>query len=179
MSVYSNKRFDAKITNREMSEGVDKKFRNSTLFFPRGDQFPKTFNILQSTIIGEYGNRVPFVNLNNIAEIQYARYDVGNFFKRHRDVIFDHTELRRAFTFSVNLSEKDDYGDGELLVYDDDNEEVDRLDKEIGSFIVFPSFFQHEALEVTSGVREAIVTWIHTQDESYHRMYNSFYANQL
>lgn len=179
MSVYSSERQQAAVTNGYGGSDINKNVRNSTLFFPQAQDFPKTFTILQSIIIEEYGHKIPYISCNNIAEIQYARYDQGNYFKKHKDVIERDDKPRRALTFSINLTDGDLYGNGELVVYDDDKNEIARLDKEIGSYIIFPAFFSHEACEVTNGTREAIVTWIHSEKPMFDKFYEDFYARRL
>lgn len=161
-NIYKEDRFDAPLGGSGKSK-LDASIRNSTIFFPKADKYPNTFSILQSSIISEYSSICSYIDLTNIAEIQYARYEKGNFFKKHRDTLYN-TNIKRILTCSINLSEETDYGGGELVVYDNDNNEVAKLSKEIGSFIIFPAVFYHEARIVESGTREAIVTWIHESD---------------
>ena len=148
---------------------IDSRVRNSTIFFPKADRYPNTFSILQSAIISEYSSVCPYIDLTNIAEIQYARYETGNFFRKHNDTIYTDGVTKRVLTCSINLSDECEYSGGELVIFDNEGNEIDHLSKEIGSFIIFPATFYHEARVVESGTREAIVTWIHTNDELFNR----------
>lgn len=175
LSIYNQKRFESAIGNGR-SGGIDRKVRNSQVFFPKPQDFPKTFNILQSTIISSYQTVAPYIDFTNFAEIQYARYDKGCFFKKHKDTIYKEVSDKRILTFSINVSEEDSYENGELVVFDDRGKTViAQLSKKIGSFIIFPSIFFHEAREVVSGTREAIVTWIHADDKIFENFKNEIY----
>ena len=167
-NIYKEDRVSAGISGKN-GGGVDIRVRNSTIFFPKADRFPNTFSILQSSIISEYSSICSYIDLTNIAEIQYARYETGNFFKKHNDTIYTGGSTKRVLTCSINLSEENEYSGGELIIFDDKGNEIDMLSKEIGSFIIFPATFFHEARVVESGIREAIVTWIHCNDDIFNR----------
>jgi Rps23 Pro-64 3,4-dihydroxylase Tpa1-like proline 4-hydroxylase len=170
-NIYKHDRIEASVTDAK-GGGIDHKIRNSTVFFPKADKFPNTFSILQSAIISEYSSICSYIDLTNIAEIQYARYETGNFFKKHKDTIYSPGSSKRILTCSINLSEESQYEGGELIVYDNSGEQINMLSREIGSFIIFPATFYHEAKIVKSGTREAIVTWIHTTETLLKRFQN-------
>jgi predicted 2-oxoglutarate/Fe(II)-dependent dioxygenase YbiX len=168
-NIYKEERFDAAVSGIG-SGRVNLNVRNSKIFFPKADRYPNTFSILQSAIISEYSSICSYIDLTNIAEIQYARYETGNFFRKHNDTIYTDGVTKRALTCSINLSDEYEYSGGELVIFDNEGNEIDQLSKEIGSFIIFPATFYHEARVVESGTREAIVTWIHTNDELFNRI---------
>lgn len=70
---------------------------------------------------------------------------------------------------SLNLTDESEYSGGELLVKD--GTKIITGNKKAGSYIIFPSFLEHKAEPVTSGIREAIVSWVlvNTQDLTYLR----------
>lgn len=173
-NIYKNDRTDAKVTSKGGS--INLSIRNSTVFFPKADKYPRTFRILRSMIISEYSSLCNYLDLTQLAEIQYARYETGNFFSKHRDTIYRGDAFKRAITCSINLTNNDDYVGGELTVYDDNDNEIASIGKEIGSFIIFPAFFLHEAKIVTSGIREAIVTWIHANESQFDRFKTNVYS---
>lgn len=178
LNIYKERRFDALVGNGNSGKkNID--IRNSTVFFPKPHDYPNTFSILQSLIISEYSSVCGYVDFSNIAEIQYARYEKGEFFKKHRDTIYKDGLDKRILTCSINLSEETDYENGELVVYDESNNIARVLSKEIGSFIIFPAIFQHEAKEVTRGVREAIVTWIHSDDSTFFRLKKEIFSGEI
>lgn len=165
---YSKKSFEAGIQSSSDIR-LDNSKRKTQVFFPSIYQFPNTFNLIQSTILEHYS--FSGLILSSIAEIQYARYEEGDFFKPHRDVINSTRESLRTLTFSLNISSPQDYSGGELLIYDERKNVIANLEKSEGSFIIFPSILIHEATEVTQGTREAIVAWIHTS-KLEHRNFN-------
>lgn len=66
-------------------------------------------------------------------------------------------EWARMLTTSINLNDSDEYDGGDLLIYSDKGTE--RLERDKGSFVVFPAFIEHECTKITRGTRHAIVTW--------------------
>lgn len=139
---------------------------------PKPDDAPNTYNILQSIIFENYS---PIFNFpyTEIPEVQYAYYNKGDFFKKHQDTIHN-VDLIRSLTFSLNLSDETSYTGGDLVIYDLKNNESEvYLDREIGSFVIFPSFYFHEAKEVLSGEREALVYWL-VQNKNNFNLFKNF-----
>lgn len=148
----------AGLYSEKTNEKIDLSFRNSLIVFPKLDVAPHTYNILQSVIIEQCLDLD--YDFTKISEIQYARYEEGGLFKWHSDVISKPTDLElRGFTFTMNLSNPKDYEGGELLLKHNGKEY--QLDKEPGSYVIFPSFLLHQASIVTKGVRESMVVWTH------------------
>lgn len=81
------------------------------------------------------------------------QYSVGEYIKKHVD-----TGTNAVRTVSCSLGLNDEYTGGEFY--------FPNLDKKIklakGSILLFPSNFMypHEILEVTSGTRYSIITWL-------------------
>lgn len=99
-------------------------------------------------------------DVNSCEAVQVARYRKGDFYKWHND----DSPLSRRFenglrklTALVLLNEpgKDYEGGGFLM----EGIEHDLLPKK-GDLIVFPSFINHTAVEVSSGERFSAVTWL-------------------
>lgn len=177
MNIYNAFGKPAPVGNSK-THGINENIRKSTVVFPKVREFPKTFKILQSIVLNDYHGITNHLDLSNIAEVQYAKYTEGDFFKKHRDVI-SHTDKHmtlRSLTCSINLSEPEDYEGGELVVYDEEDNIIAQLEKEVGSYIIFPAFIQHEAKVVKSGVREAIVTWSHDDRNSLDKFKKEVYS---
>jgi PKHD-type hydroxylase len=66
--------------------------------------------------------------------------------------------LIRKLSFTVQLSEPEDYKGGDLCLYLGDKAEV--MKKEQGFVALFPSYVLHEVKPVTSGTRYSLVSWI-------------------
>lgn len=152
---YKDKAFLSGVGNANNGR-VDLKQRNSLTFFPKPHHAFNTFNILQSLVV-EHLHWIKDIDITNIAEIQYVRYEEGGFFSWHRDPVSSR-DMTRGFTLSLNLSPSDNYIGGDLLVKRTRTERY-QLGREPGSFIMFPAFYLHAATKVTQGIREAIVVW--------------------
>ena len=92
---------------------------------------------------------------------QYSEYDES--YKGHYDWHIDYTmktpdqPLSRKISFSLGISEKDEYEGGELITKMNMNENSCKLDK--GEVFVFPSWMLHKVTPVTKGKRKVIVGW--------------------
>ncbi|MEE2981012.1 MAG: 2OG-Fe(II) oxygenase [Pseudomonadota bacterium] len=84
--------------------------------------------------------------------------DRNDHYDWHIDVGYNKNASRKV-GFSIQLTSPDDYEGGDLEFM---NVDVDKAkQRERGTLIGFPSFRTHRVQPVTSGVRYAIVGWIH------------------
>jgi PKHD-type hydroxylase len=143
---------------KELVSYFDEKIRKSDIYFPVPKEAYGTFNIIQSLIIQEYAGKK--LNVADISEVQFVHYPLGGKFDWHQDIIgFRPGETKtRGLTFSMNLSESDEYEGGNLTLKLSENKTMN-LSREKGSWIVFPSFVKHRVDEVTRGHRNAMVVW--------------------
>ena len=92
---------------------------------------------------------------------QYTEYDES--YKGHYNWHVDYVmtppnePLSRKISFSLGISDIDDYEGGELSTKMDRNERSYKLDK--GEIFVFPSWMLHRVTPVTKGKRKVIVGW--------------------
>jgi len=92
---------------------------------------------------------------------QYSEYDES--YKGHYDWHIDYgmkdaiQPLSRKISFSLGISNKDEYEGGELLIKMNENDQPYKLDK--GEIFVFPSWMLHKVTPVTKGKRKVIVGW--------------------
>tara|TARA_Y100000004_G_C8901980_1_gene406820 strand:- start:576 stop:1199 length:624 start_codon:yes stop_codon:yes gene_type:complete len=114
-------------------------------------------------------------------QIQYSLYDKNAHYTWHfdegrtallesnnRNGLAKERDQLRKLSFSLQLSDPDDYEGGELeLAYLTDSfEQEDKLNedrivvpKEIGTMVVFPSTALHRVRPVTKGTRRSLVGW--------------------
>jgi PKHD-type hydroxylase len=129
-------------------------------------------------------NRENFLyDLRNIdgESLQYTRYGEGQFYSWHNDsglsthykpqsvgnrseglandFVNENIELIRKLSFSLQLSDPDDYEGGNVQFIDDSGKSYFAPRKR-GSIILFDSRAQHRVLKVTKGVRKSIVGWV-------------------
>ena len=134
-------------------------------YFPKVIESPRTYNIIQSIVLAEYAGSG--LDVSEPAEAQFASYSSGGKFDWHQDILPSGRldKKLRGLTFTVNISDSNDYFGGEFLLKVKD-EEVIQLDRTAGSYMVFPSFMFHQASVVGGGTRESMVFWIYlTVDE--------------
>lgn len=112
--------------------------------------------------------------------LQYTQYGEGNYYNWHTDqdvdsfykpqlipssagnISQDLTTLQgecvRKLSFTVQLSNPEDYSGGEVQFLDNNNQTF-FAPKRLGTIIVFDSRIRHRVRKVKSGVRKSIVGW--------------------
>lgn len=154
---------------------VDEDFRRGRILYLKPERKTrKIYNIIHSHMIHNYSKVFKNFDYSNLPKIQYAYYDTGDFFKTHMDTIKLKKNTARCLTMSINLSDPDEYGGGEMLIYVNEDTTV-KLNRDAGSFIIFPSFFYHEAKVVEHGDRCAIVSCLHDSKGAFNEFY--YYVN--
>ena len=118
--------------------------------------------------------------------MQYARYGVGEYYHWHSDTsipvqykpqiqisatesttddnylkerVAIKNELVRKISFSLQLSDPDDYEGGNIQFIDESNQNY-IAPRQKGSLIIFDSRTKHRVCKVRSGVRKSIVGWV-------------------
>ena len=115
--------------------------------------------------------------------MQYTRYAEGQYYKWHndsdlashykpisngdhkdtdkkqQDFMNENTELVRKLSFSLQLSDPDDYEGGNVQLLDERGENY-IAPRQRGCIILFDSRTQHRVLKVTKGTRKSIVGWV-------------------
>ena len=90
------------------------------------------------------------------------KYSIGGKFNWHMDIT--PAAATRKLSYSIQLSDTNDYEGGDLEFFDGDNtgknEKNPKL-REKGNIIVFPSYLWHRITPITKGIRYAMVGWIH------------------
>jgi len=129
-------------------------------------------------------NRENFLyDLRNIdgESLQYTQYGEGEFYGWHhdsaischykpqsvgnhangltQDFLNENVELIRKLSFTLQLSDPDDYEGGNVQFIDDQGKSY-FAPRQRGTIILFDSRAQHRVLKVTKGVRKSIVGWV-------------------
>lgn len=109
-------------------------------------------------------NRTNFgFDINWMNEIQFTEYegspDNGGKYDWHFDVFWENPQpFDRKLSIVIQLSDESEYTGGEFQFFGIEN--VGPNFKQKGSVLVFPSFFHHRVLPVTSGKRLSLVSWV-------------------
>jgi hypothetical protein len=103
-----------------------------------------------------------------VNEFNYLIYEVGDHFSRHRDFLTSESRDKgkkgkilhpqRYLSTSTLISESSDFEGGELILFDDNDNEIDPK-LEVGETIIFNSIVPHQVKPVTKGTREVLVAW--------------------
>ena len=101
--------------------------------------------------------RLKELNIKNLPDnTRVLRYKKGSFFSPHTDRIglFGNRKL----TLIIQLSEKDSYEGGVLIINNNP------ISKQIGNLVLFDSGVIHEVTKLSSGERFVLVSWIEIDD---------------
>ena len=79
--------------------------------------------------------------------------------KKRQDFINENTELVRKLSFTLQLSDPDDYEGGNVELLDETGKSY-IAPRQRGCIILFDSRTQHRVLKVTKGTRKSIVGWV-------------------
>jgi PKHD-type hydroxylase len=107
--------------------------------------------------------------------IQYTSYEEGAYYNWHVDTSIStayevssneeenfiklNTEKQRKLSFSLQLSDPEEYSGGELQLLSDENVSF-FAPKTKGTIIIFDSRMRHRVRKVTSGKRKSLVGWV-------------------
>ena len=108
-----------------------------------------------------YANRETNWNLDfgvHTEQVQLAKYETGHFYDWHKDTFFltDAPTCRKLTSLAL-LNDHSEFSGGDFQIQN--VRETINLKK--GSVIVFPSYLDHRATEVTAGTRYSAALWIH------------------
>ena len=131
--------------NLQLDKGLDISKKFSTLI---------TKKILKDNLIKSFA--LP----KNIHGTMFTKSQKGMKYGRHIDNAYM-SSGRADLSFTIFLSEKNDYEGGELLIENLNFENKFKLNS--GGIIIYPSTYLHSVQEVISGERIVVVGWI----ESY------------
>lgn len=177
---YLKDNFDDNINeSRLMGDNLDERIRNS-----QNAWVPTTSWL--SGFLWYYisrANRENFlydINFIDGESIQYTSYSEGEYYNWHvdasisssikpssseyhhlpaEDFINQNCEYIRKLSFSLQLSDIDDYEGGQLQFLSDSNKTY-FAPKQKGTLIIFDSRVRHRVLKVTKGNRKSLVGWV-------------------
>ena len=96
-----------------------------------------------------------------IARILFARYDAGMYYQSHNDAAIVHHQgsaARADISFSLLLSEADDYSGGELVLETASGEVA--IKAAAGTLLLYDTGLRHRVETVDSGSRLVLLGWI-------------------
>ena len=91
--------------------------------------------------------------------IQYTEYyDNGGHYDWHIDMSGGIPLNQRKISMTVQLSNSEDYEGGEFEIMRGQN--VEQLQRNKGTVLLFPSYILHRVSPVTNGIRKSLVIWL-------------------
>lgn len=97
--------------------------------------------------------------LDRIESLQYTTYKKNQYYRDHLDIMYKSpSNAVRKLSFSVQLSDPDDYKGGDLVLKI--SSDPTQVKKTRGTVIFFPSYVLHEVTPVKQGVRKSLVGWV-------------------
>lgn len=102
-------------------------------------------------------------DLHSIENLQFTEYneDYNGYYDMHIDRFESEISpnTHRKLSFSIQLTDENDYSGGDLLIYDHGRNPLHAV-KNRGTINFFPSFVLHEVTPVTRGTRYSLVSWV-------------------
>ena len=110
---------------------------------------------------GQYYNWHNDAGMSQLYKPMYDRNSGDSYLNEnnHKDFITRNCEMIRKLSFTLQLSDPDDYEGGNVEFIDDTNKNFIGP-RQRGTIILFDSRTQHRVNEVTKGVRRSIVGWV-------------------
>ena len=103
-------------------------------------------------------------HLSKLSYIQLAEYDSAyqGEYKKHHDVFWMNNDpiYHRKLTVIVQLTDPDTYTGGDFEFCDITEYPNASEIRTRGTVLVFPSFLEHKATPVTSGIRHSLASWV-------------------
>ena len=104
------------------------------------------------------------LQLKFLEDLQFSEYigEKKGFYSKHRDCgakksLDNYVDIRKL-SFTIQLTDENEYEGGELIFYIDEKEKT--APKSKGTIIFFESDILHEVKPVTKGVRHSLVSWV-------------------
>lgn len=95
--------------------------------------------------------------------VQYTKYQKGDFYSWHTDDDFNATHKKyqnvRKLSITVALN-MGSYEGGDLQMILNHQKDPRTMRLEFGDVLVFPSFTQHQITPITKGIRYSLVSWV-------------------
>ena len=104
------------------------------------------------------------LQLKFLEDLQFSEYteEKRGFYSKHRDCgikksLDNYVDIRKL-SFTIQLTDENEYEGGELIFYFDEKEK--KAPKSKGTIVFFESDILHEVTPVTKGVRHSLVSWV-------------------
>jgi len=114
---------------------------------------------LQNTLSSLWDEAADFYNFDIDFNEPYEvkKYQTNDYLSDHEDQFYGHGKtVERKLSMIIQLSDKDEYEQGNFRLL---RRSEYYMDRNIGTVVIFPSFYLHEVTKVMSGTRYSINSW--------------------
>jgi PKHD-type hydroxylase len=171
------------IDGKISAAGLAKKVKNNAQVNPVGETYQELHLYIQKILHENSWIKNRFFP-KQFSSTMINKYIVGESYGRHMGSSHIQTSkygvLRRDFSYTLMLTNKDDYEGGELKIENPENI-IQSVKLDAGDIVIYPSNRIHSVLEVTKGERVAFVGWICSYIKNYEgqKLLDSFGDLQL
>lgn len=148
------------LTSANTSAEEGQSLRDCNVSFLYSDDPENTWLFAKlSELINDANKNFYNYDLLNIESLQFTEYTApGQRYGKHVDILSKSVNGQRKISFTVQLSDSDDYEGGDFIPHV--SEETMTASREKGAIHMFPSYMMHEITPVTRGVRYSLVGWV-------------------
>ena len=111
-----------------------------------------------SEIIVDANTKFFHFDISKIQALQYSVYNEGDFYSTHVDTQDLYYSGERKISFTLQLTNENDYEGGNLILKDKPGSS--KTIRKKGTLTLFNSMLAHEVSPVTFGTRKAVVGWV-------------------
>jgi PKHD-type hydroxylase len=141
------------------SISLDKSIRNTSIsWIPSSDKENEWIFRRLTDIVTNINNNYFNYDITTIQSLQYSIYQEGGFYKDHLDLMYLSVLGIRKLSFSIMLTDPEEYEGGELLIKT--SASPIKSSNKKGTIVFFPSYVLHEVTPVTKGTRKTLVGWV-------------------
>ena len=137
--------------------GRTKEIKRNIQLSPASDVYKNLNRKVCDLIVNEMSVVNHYIFPKKIINLLFSRTSVGMYYGKHIDLSLTPSG-RRDYSFTLFLSNPNDYEGGELLL--DIPPEQKSVKLEAGNMVIYPTKYLHEVKQVTSGERVVCVGWI-------------------
>lgn len=178
---YQSKLLDSTIRTGQKSEGKHLNARNSLNAWIPDEDWLAGF-IWYYVQKANYANWRFDITTIDHSSLQYTVYNEGQFYNWHtdsglrelykaekypssqninlKDYATPLAEYTRKLSFSLQLSDPEEYTGGKLQFIANEANELHTAPVELGSLVIFDSHLRHRVTKVRSGTRKSLVGWV-------------------
>jgi len=141
------------------SISLDKSIRNTSIsWIPSSDRENEWIFRRLTDIVTNVNKTFFNYDITTIQSLQYSIYQEGGFYKDHVDLLYLSPMGIRKLSFSLMLTDPEEYEGGELLLKT--SASPIKSSNKKGTIVFFPSYVLHEVTPVTKGTRKTLVGWV-------------------